>query len=128
MKISVHNSCEDFRTAGGVNTTSFQKNMDALTSTIIAAQRVILSVGSGDGSQQATIAKLGHHNMVSTFFSSEDMDTAKYPSARGDIAFLRSKLTGLFGVDATKLHDQVQLKDKEFDRIIFTFPHTGIPN
>jgi hypothetical protein len=107
---------------------AFQKIMDTLTSTILAAKRVILSVGSGDGSQQAAIAKSGHHNIVSTFFDSEDTVTAKYPSARGNITFLRSKSTVLFGVDATKLHDHVQLKDKKCDIIIFTFPHTGIPN
>jgi hypothetical protein len=102
--------------------------MDALTSTITAAKRVILSVGSGDGSQQAAIVKSGHHNLVSTFFDSEDTVAAKYPSARGNITFLRSKSTVLFGVDATKLHDHVQLKDEKFDIVIFTFPHTGIPN
>ena len=65
-----------------------QQIMDTLTSTILAAKRVILSVGSGDGSQQAAIAKSGHHNIVSTFFDSEDTVTAKYPSARGNITFL----------------------------------------
>jgi 25S rRNA (uracil2634-N3)-methyltransferase len=122
---------ENFRTARsswGNGTIAFQKIMDALTSTIIAAKRIILSVGSGDGSQQAAIAKSGHHNIVSTFFDSEDKVTAKYPSSRGDITFLRSNSTVLFGVDAAKLHDHVLLKDKKFDIIIFTFPHTGIPN
>jgi len=51
--------------------------MDALTSTITAAKRVILSVGSGDGSQQAAIVKSGHHNLVSTFFDSEDCYLSK---------------------------------------------------
>jgi hypothetical protein len=108
-----------------VNPISFESNMDALTSIITASKRVILSVGSGDGSQQAAIVRSGHHNIISTFFDSEDMVTAKYPSAREDIALLHAKSTVLFGVDATKLHDHDVLKEKKFDIIIFTFPHTG---
>ena len=34
----------------------------------------------------------------------------------------------MFGVDATRLHDHPNLKDKKFDIILFTFPHTGVPN
>ena len=102
--------------------------MDALTATIVAAKRVILSVGSGDGSQQAAIVRSGHHNLVSTFFDSEDMVTAKYPWAHGDIAFLRTRSKVLFGIDGTKLHDHAHLKDKKFDIIVFTSPHTGLPN
>ncbi|KAL7529751.1 hypothetical protein ACHAWF_007552 [Thalassiosira exigua] len=102
--------------------------MDALTSTIKSAKRVILSVGSGDGSQQAAIVKSGHHNIVSTFFDNEDDVCAKYKTSRDNIALLREKSTVLFGVDATKLHHHPDLKDEEFDIVLFSFPHTGTPN
>ena len=34
----------------------------------------------------------------------------------------------MFGVDATRLHDHPNLKDKKFDVIPFTFPHAVVPN
>lgn len=80
-----------------------------LTATITAAKRVILSVGSGDGSQQAAIIKSGHHNIVSTFFDNEQAVIAKYGQARDYIKLLRDKSTVLFGVDATELHAHPQL-------------------
>ena len=71
-----------------------------LTSTITAAKRAILSVGSGDGSQQASIVKSGHINIVSTFFESEQALIAKYGTAREHIALLRDKAsTVLFEVE-----------------------------
>ena len=100
-----------------------------LTSTIIAAKRVILSVGSGDGSQQAAIVKSGHFNIVSTFFESEQAVIAKYGSAREHIKLLRDNSSAvLFEVDATELHSHPQLTKKKFDVILFTFPHTGVSN
>lgn len=103
--------------------------MDILTSTIVAAKRVILSVGSGDGSQQAAIVKSGHFNLVSTFYESEQAVVAKYGKARDHIKVLRDKSsTVLFEVDATELHSHPQLTKKKFDVIIFTFPHTGVSN
>ena len=103
--------------------------MDVLTSTITAAKRVILSVGSGDGSQQVAIVRSGHHNIISTFFDSEQIVISKYTTSRENIEFLRKKSSGvLFGVDATRLQDQPNLKDKKFDVILFTFPHTGVSN
>jgi len=102
--------------------------VDALTSTIMAAKRMILSVGSGDGSQQAAIVQSGHHNIISTFFDREQDVNAKYKSSKDHIALLRKKSTVLFRVDATKLHDHHALDGKKFDIILFTFPHTGVPN
>lgn len=103
--------------------------MDILTSTIVAAKRVILSVGSGDGSQQAAIVKSGHFNLVSTFYESEHAVITKYGSAREHIKLLRDKSsTVLFEVDATNLHLHPQLMKKKFDVIVFTFPHTGVSN
>ena len=101
--------------------------MDTLTQTIKSARRVILTVGSGDGSQQASIFRSGHRNIVVTFFDSEATVKSKYP--RNDIDFLRSQsVTTLFGVDATKLHDHSVLEEMSFDLILFTFPHTGVAN
>ena len=102
--------------------------MDMLTSTITAAKRVILSVGSGDGSQQAAIVKSGHHNIISTFFDNEQAVIAKYGKAREHITLLREKSAVLFEVDATELHSHPRLTKKKFDVIIFTFPHTGVSN
>jgi len=102
--------------------------MDALASTITAAKRRILSVGSGDGSQQAAIVQSGHHNIISTFFDSEKVVNTKYEASREHVKLLRAKSTVLFGVDATMLHEHADLKDKKFDIIVFTFPHTGVPN
>ena len=99
-----------------------------LTSTITAAKRAILSVGSGDGSQQAAIVKSGHNNIISTFFDSEQTVVARYSKARDHINFLRGNTTILFEVDATKLHGHPELRNKKFDVIIFTFPHTGVSN
>eukprot|EP00985_Skeletonema_marinoi_P001550 scaffold620_cov180-Skeletonema_marinoi.AAC.3 len=101
--------------------------MDMLTSTITAAKRVILSVGSGDGSQQAAIVKSGHHNIISTFFDNEQAVIAKYGKAREHITLLRESAV-LFEVDATELHSHPRLTKKKFDVIIFTFPHTGVSN
>ena len=101
--------------------------MDTLTQTIKIARKVILTVGSGDGSQQASILRSGHRNIVVTFFDNEATVKSKYP--RNDIDFLRSQsVTTLFGVDATKLHDHSVLKEMSFDLILFTFPHTGVSN
>lgn len=101
---------------------------DALTTTITAAKRVILSVGSGDGSQQAAIIQSGHHNIISTFFDGEQAIYSKYETSRDHISLLRKKSTVLFGVDATKLHGHPELQGKKFNIIMFTFPHTGVPN
>lgn len=114
---------------GTIMLTSLHGEMDMLTSTITAAKRAILSVGSGDGSQQASIVKSGHINIVSTFFESEQALIAKYGNAREHIALLRDKASAvLFEVDATELHSHPQLAKKKFDVIIFTFPHTGVSN
>ena len=102
--------------------------MDALTSTITAAKRLILSVGSGDGSQQAAIVRSGHHNIISTFYDSEQTVTTKYTKSQEHINLLRNKSTVLFGVDATDIHAHPELKEKKFNIIIFTFPHTGVSN
>ena len=101
---------------------------DVLTSTVQAAKRIILSVGSGDGSQQVSIVQSGHHNLITAFFDSEKTVNSKYKSSRDHIALLRKTSTVLFCVNATKLHQHPDLKDEKFNIILFSFPHTGVPN
>jgi 25S rRNA (uracil2634-N3)-methyltransferase len=91
------------------------------------SQVSILSVGSGDGSQQAAIVARGHSNITTTFFDGSPDDVrAKYPPAGEHLQTLeRDGGPVLFGIDATQL-DAAPLG--KFDIVIFTFPHTGVPN
>lgn len=107
---------------------------DQLKDAILGAGKHVLSVGSGDGSQQVAIQSSGHLNITTTFFDSEDTVLAKYSAARANIARLRrydinhGDASVFFGVDATKLHTDARISDKKFDVIIITFPHTAAPN
>lgn len=101
---------------------------DQLSATLLAAKKRILSVGSGDGSQQVAIYNAGHHNLVTTFYDSERTILAKYSMAKENLAILKSDSRVLFDVDATKLHEDDRLKNEKFSIIMFTFPHTGTPN
>ncbi|KAL9188204.1 hypothetical protein ACHAXT_006582 [Thalassiosira profunda] len=58
----------------------------------------------------------------------EQAVNAKYPSSKGHIALLRERSGVMFEVDATRLHVHPDLSKKKFDVILFTFPHTGVPN
>lgn len=104
---------------------------DLLTSCLKFANLSILSVGSGDGSQQLAILKQGHTNLCATFYDSKELLLRKYPHAASAIKELEEncKFPPTFNVDATQLHKQLY-KDTlgTFDLIIFTFPHTGVPN
>lgn len=93
--------------------------MDTLTRCIRSAQVSILSVGSGDGSQQVSIVKSGHSNITTTFYDGRDQLFAKYPNAKENIQYLESKCSKV-------LHTYSSLG--KFHLILFTFPHTGIPN
>lgn len=101
---------------------------DQLSSTLVAAKKKILSVGSGDGSQQVAIFRSGHHNLVTTFYDSEMTVLSKYTTAKDNISTLQKDSVVLFNVDATSLHNDERLRGEKFDIIIFTFPHTGSPN
>ena len=85
----------------------------------------MLSVGSGDGSQQAAIVKSGHTNIVTTFYDSRPEVLRKYPNAADGLEFLESRSTVCYEIDATKLPSY---KLGTFDLIFFTFPHNGVPN
>ncbi|OWF43311.1 ferredoxin-fold anticodon-binding domain-containing protein 1 homolog [Mizuhopecten yessoensis] len=89
----------------------------------------VLLVGEGDFSfsvsllSQHSIEKLQH--VTTTSLESEE-SISKHQAAGECIQQLRKHgLTVLFQVDATKLHENLDLKSKTFDRIIFNFPHVG---
>jgi hypothetical protein len=102
-------------------------HQDMLASCLDAANVSILSVGSGDGSQQQAIVKQGHAKVLTTFYDSKDLTLRKYPHAGNILRVLEesSYKPPLYGIDATKLHTY---SIGTFDLIIFTFPHTGVPN
>jgi Domain of unknown function (DUF2431) len=93
-----------------------------------SAQTSILSVGSGDGSQQRAIVNSGHARLQTTFFDTKSALLAKYPGAAEILATLEEKSVWvpLYSVDATKLHanDGIGM----YDVIMFTFPHTDLSN
>ncbi|KAJ1620961.1 hypothetical protein T492DRAFT_1073878 [Pavlovales sp. CCMP2436] len=98
---------------------------DRLTAALDAASLLILSVGSGDGSQQATIVARGHVNLATTFLDSREAVLLKYPSAKDHIETLaRAARPVLFGIDAMKLDTYPDLG--KFDIVMFSFPHTGV--
>ena len=99
--------------------------MSKLAACIAAASKRILSVGSGDGSQQAATVRAGHSNLVTTFYDSKAEVLRKYPPATEAVAYLESHCKVAYEIDATKLQTY---NLGMFDLIFFTFPHTGVPN
>lgn len=101
---------------------------DILTTCLEAVQKSILSVGSGDGSQQKAIVEHGLKNLQVTFYDSRAQLLRKYPPSKRTIVFLEKecKYPPRFRVDAADL-DQLYPQNS-FDLIFFTFPHTGISN
>ncbi|XP_069132253.1 ferredoxin-fold anticodon-binding domain-containing protein 1 homolog [Argopecten irradians] len=89
----------------------------------------VLLVGEGDFSfsvsllSQHSIEALQH--VTTTSLETED-SINKHQAAGYCIQQLRKHgLTVLFQVDATKLHENIHLNNRAFDRIIFNFPHVG---
>ena len=77
---------------------------DPLAGCVEAARKRILSVGSGDGSQQAAIVSAGHSNVVVTFYDSKEEVLSKYPTAASVSDFLQAqKVKTVYEVDATHL-------------------------
>eukprot|EP00546_Thalassionema_frauenfeldii_P019070 CAMPEP_0178895790 /NCGR_PEP_ID=MMETSP0786-20121207/785_1 /TAXON_ID=186022 /ORGANISM="Thalassionema frauenfeldii, Strain CCMP 1798" /LENGTH=302 /DNA_ID=CAMNT_0020566065 /DNA_START=260 /DNA_END=1165 /DNA_ORIENTATION=- len=107
---------------------SSTKKDDMLTTCLDAARTSILSIGSGDGSQQKAIVEQGHNKILTTFYeNSKNEVLRKYPHAASILNFLEQKSyrLPLYGMDATQLHSY---NIGKFDIILFTFPHTGVPN
>jgi hypothetical protein len=87
----------------------------------------ILSVGSGDGSQQAAIVKRGHANITATFYDSKETLMIKYPSAYQHLETLKqASHSVLFSIDARKLETYPALG--KYDIVMFPFPHNGVSN
>jgi hypothetical protein len=101
-------------------------DVDTLERCLKFAGKSILSVGSGDGSQQAAILKSGHKNITPTFYDSRVQLLQKYAEAGNIVKFLESNMERppKFEIDATKINEYGLGK---FDLIMFTFPHTGVP-
>jgi len=104
---------------------------DRLTACLKYAATRMLSVGSGDGSQQLAIVQAGHPNLCVSFYDSEKDLLRKYPHAGTILDELKEtcKYPPVFNIDATKLDQYKQaLNGAPFDLIFFTFPHTGVSN
>ena len=66
-------------------------------------------------------------NITATAYDTEEECLAKYADAQDKIDALRTKgVNIIFGVDATKLEKVSQLKGKQWDKIIWNFPHAGM--
>jgi len=90
----------------------------------------ILSIGSGDGSQQAVIVNLGHLNLTTTFFDSRAEVLAKYPDTAPAHLETLTRASGptLFKVDAKHLDTNADLADLgKYDVIFFMMPFDGMP-
>ena len=100
-----------------------------MTTCLKSAATSILSVGSGDGSQQLAIVREGHINLCATFYDSRDEILRKYPLAASILEELKTKCkySPVYNVDATKLQ-QYKHTLGCFDLIFFSFPHTGVSN
>lgn len=90
-----------------------------------AASIKILTVGSGDGSQQASIVRTGHRNIVVTFKDTRAEVLSKYPSARASLQYLDAQhVEQLFSIDVATLGTGA-LQGRKFDCVVFNFPHVG---
>jgi len=103
---------------------------DRLTQCLKYAKLRMLSVGSGDGSQQLAIVNEGHTNLCATFYDSINEVLRKYPHSASILKELKQKCRypPLFQIDATKLHRYIDVLKPPFDLIFFSFPHSGVPN
>jgi hypothetical protein len=116
--------------SNSTNTTTNNKQ-DVLTTCLEAVQKSMLSVGSGDGSQQEAIVKRGLTQLQVTFNDTKSQLVRKYPHAQKTLAVLESlcQHPPRYNVDATKIDEgENYYPPQSFDLIFFTFPHTGIPN
>lgn len=107
---------------------------DAVSEILNAADKRILCLGSGDGSQQrAMVDERSHVNVTTTFFDTQEVVQSKYPCAGANISFLNANARDKchFGVDATRLdlHAAAVLGGRGlFDVVMFYFPHSGVAN
>ncbi|XP_033752109.1 ferredoxin-fold anticodon-binding domain-containing protein 1-like [Pecten maximus] len=89
----------------------------------------VLLVGEGDFSFSVSLLSQYSNEtlrrVTTTSLESEDSITKHQASGQCIQQLRKHGLTVLFQVDATKLHENIHLKSKGFDRIIFNFPHVG---
>ena len=94
----------------------------------------ILLIGEGDFSfahalavdPPAQLQHLPPQNITATAYDSEEECLTKYADAQEKINALRVKgVRIIFGVDATKLEKVSQLKGKQWDKVVWNFPHAG---
>lgn len=87
----------------------------------------VLLVGEGDFS--FSLSLLTHHgcaDLTATCFDSAEELLRKYPQAAGHIKELEAEgMRVLYGVDATKLGKRREFRGKQWDRVVFNFPHVG---
>ncbi|CAL5073744.1 unnamed protein product [Urochloa decumbens] len=88
----------------------------------------ILIVGDGDFSFSLALAMAfgSGANLVATSLDSYFVLTIKYSKAESNIMELkRLGATVLHGVDVETMKLHTDLKNRQFDRIVFNFPHAG---
>ncbi|XP_020704974.2 heavy metal-associated isoprenylated plant protein 41 isoform X3 [Dendrobium catenatum] len=97
------------------------------TNRYCSAQKILL-VGEGDFSFSLYLATAfgSAFNIVATSLDSYAVLLKKYPKAQSNVEVLKKVgATILHEIDATRLKDDVFLRNHKFDRIIFNFPHVG---
>ncbi|POO03687.1 ferredoxin-fold anticodon-binding domain protein [Trema orientale] len=88
----------------------------------------ILVVGDGDFSFSLSLARSfgSASNILPTSLDPFDVVIKKYKEAKSNLENLKMLGTSpLYGVDATKMKRYPELRMRQFDRIIFNFPHAG---
>ncbi|KAL5206635.1 hypothetical protein ABZP36_034844 [Zizania latifolia] len=88
----------------------------------------ILTVGDGDFSFSRALATAfgSGENLVATSLDTTEDLRSKYSKAESNITELkRMGATVLHGVNAKTMKDHTDLKGRQFDRIVFNFPHAG---
>jgi len=74
----------------------------------------------------SSLEDLPSGNVTATAYDAEDDCYVKYPDAQIIVQGLREKgVEVLFNVDATKLEKVSALKGRQWDRIVWNFPHAG---
>lgn len=109
---------------------------DKISKVLKSAQTKILWIGSGDGSQPAAVVRSGHTNNVVSFYDSRASILAKYPTASEELKYLDAmKIEQHFSVDVNLLGEgegplgnSATHEKKNFDVIVFYFPHVGGDN
>lgn len=98
------------------------------------AQDRILLIGEGNFSYAVALFKhpalefLPACNVTATAYDSEEECHRKYPEAAAFVEDLKRRgVEVLFSVDATSLEKCKALKGRAWDRIVWNFPHAGVP-